>query len=425
MGGKVWWWALLFVFLSALWSMVPSIPGPTARDFADFVSSDRGEAFFRGAWGWYAVVVVFAIFNTVLGEELLFRGVLLPRMKGVFGRRDWIANGVLFGVYHLHQPWSMPSAVIEGIFFEAYPSRRFQSAWMGIIVHSIESVFFLIFVLTLVLKSSRTLASRCNSTHLAQLLAAWLGARRPTPAPSNPHSERCRFRTGRTKPPLVRRGERLLELVPAQCYERVVRLNVPAGHGAGFTVNRHGRQWLVTAAHVVRDLEAHDIEVVRRDGPISVSLTAVPATQSGAERSRCSCSRTRSRQISALFASSDGAVFSQDAYFLGFPYGLGLQTSGISYPFVKKAIVSAFERDLNGVTLWFLDGINNPGFSGGPVVFNRSGTKDWHVAAVVSGYRTERVAVVGGVGEVSTNTGIIVAYDISHAVDSIDAFQGN
>ncbi len=31
-GGKVWWWALLFVFLSALWSMVPSIPGPTVRD---------------------------------------------------------------------------------------------------------------------------------------------------------------------------------------------------------------------------------------------------------------------------------------------------------------------------------------------------------------------------------------------------------
>ena len=36
------------------------------------------------------------VFNTVLGEELLFRGLLLPRMNGVFGRRDWLANGVLF-----------------------------------------------------------------------------------------------------------------------------------------------------------------------------------------------------------------------------------------------------------------------------------------------------------------------------------------
>jgi hypothetical protein len=30
-------------------------------------------------------------------------------------------------------------------------ARRFQSAWMGIIVHSIQSVFILVFVLTLVL----------------------------------------------------------------------------------------------------------------------------------------------------------------------------------------------------------------------------------------------------------------------------------
>jgi uncharacterized protein len=151
-GGKVWWWAVLFAILGAIWALVPSIPGPSTRDFADFLSSDRGEAFFRGAWGWYAVVVVFAVFNTAIGEELLFRGVLLPRMKGVFGRYDWVANGTLFAVYHLHQPWSMPSSLIEGIFLEAYPSRRFQSAWMGIIVHSLQSVFVLIVVLALVLE---------------------------------------------------------------------------------------------------------------------------------------------------------------------------------------------------------------------------------------------------------------------------------
>ena len=46
----------------------------------------------------------------------------------------------------------MPSSLVEGIFLEAYPSRRFQSAWMGIIVHSIQSVFVIIVVLALVLK---------------------------------------------------------------------------------------------------------------------------------------------------------------------------------------------------------------------------------------------------------------------------------
>jgi len=84
-------------------------------------------------------------------EELLFRGLLLPRMKGAFGKYDWLANGVLFATYHLHQPWVIPTGLVD-IFALAYPSRRFQSAWMGIIVHSTQSVFFIILVLTLVLK---------------------------------------------------------------------------------------------------------------------------------------------------------------------------------------------------------------------------------------------------------------------------------
>jgi uncharacterized protein len=72
-------------------------------------------------------------------------------MKGVFGKRDWIANGVLFAVYHLHVPWVIPSALVFDILALAYPSRRFQSAWMGIIVHSTQTVFITLAVLALVL----------------------------------------------------------------------------------------------------------------------------------------------------------------------------------------------------------------------------------------------------------------------------------
>ena len=149
-GGRVWWWALLFVFLLGLLQTLPAIPGPEPRDFAEFIDSDRGEDFFRGAWGWFAVVVALAVFVSV-GEELLFRGLLLPRMGGVFGKRDWIANGALFAVYHLHMPWAIATSFIDGIFLYAYPSRRFQSAWMGIIVHSAGGVVLTGVVLALVL----------------------------------------------------------------------------------------------------------------------------------------------------------------------------------------------------------------------------------------------------------------------------------
>ena len=91
-----------------------------------------------------------AVFNTVLGEELLFRGVLLPRMQGVFGKFDWVANGVLFALYHVHVPWVIPNTLAE-TFLVSYPSRRFESALIGIILHSTQSVFIIVVILVLVL----------------------------------------------------------------------------------------------------------------------------------------------------------------------------------------------------------------------------------------------------------------------------------
>ena len=72
-GGRVWWWVIPFMLIFGLEQFVPAIPGPSTRAFGELLSSDRGEEFFRGAWGWFAVIVVLAIFNTVLGEELPFR----------------------------------------------------------------------------------------------------------------------------------------------------------------------------------------------------------------------------------------------------------------------------------------------------------------------------------------------------------------
>jgi uncharacterized protein len=94
--------------------------------------------------------VLYAAFNTILGEELLFRGVLLPRMGGVFGRWSWAANGVLFGLYHVHQPWGIPNSVLTGLLY-AFPADRFRSTWMSITLHSVQSVFFAVVVLGVVL----------------------------------------------------------------------------------------------------------------------------------------------------------------------------------------------------------------------------------------------------------------------------------
>src|SRR5215218_1267380 len=149
-GGRVWLWVIPFVLLFAIWEFFGfDITGPANRDLVLFLDT-RGEEFFSGAWSWYAVVVAQLIFNSVLGEDLLFRGLLLPRMRGVFGRGDFVANGVLFAFYHLHTPWSIPAALAD-VILTAYPTRRWQSVWMSIIVHSAQSVFVIFAILSLVL----------------------------------------------------------------------------------------------------------------------------------------------------------------------------------------------------------------------------------------------------------------------------------
>lgn len=104
-----------------------------------------------GAWWFFGLFLVFAVFNSVLGEEFLFRGVLLPKMEGVFGKWSWVANGVLFGLYHVAQPWTIAGNVLSGIFLLAFPSWRYRSTWMGIILHSAQNVFFGFLILGVVL----------------------------------------------------------------------------------------------------------------------------------------------------------------------------------------------------------------------------------------------------------------------------------
>lgn len=149
-GGRLWLIVIPLIVLFAVGELVPTFSHADNRDFGMFVDSDAGQSFMSGNWGWYALILVFFAFNTVLGEELLFRGLLLPRMNRVFGRGDWAANGVLFAAYHVHVPWMMPATLLIDTFAISYPSKRYQSAWIGIAVHSAQSVFVGAIVLALV-----------------------------------------------------------------------------------------------------------------------------------------------------------------------------------------------------------------------------------------------------------------------------------
>jgi membrane protease YdiL (CAAX protease family) len=146
------WEMALAPYATRLWLLIfPFLAEPEGYSFDAVFKSPAVLAQLVGAWWFLALFVINGVFNTIFGEELLFRGVLLPKMQGAFGRWSWVANGVLFGFYHLHQPWSILSNLVSGVLLLAFPSWQFRSTWMGIIVHSVQTVFFTFLVLGVVL----------------------------------------------------------------------------------------------------------------------------------------------------------------------------------------------------------------------------------------------------------------------------------
>lgn len=118
------------------------------------------------------------------------------------------------------------------------------------------------------------------------------------------------------------------------------------------------------------------------------------------------------------FSIGGSVVLGQDIYFLGYPSfnNLRFGTSGIIgiLPIVKKGIVSGWIWT-GACNLYFLDGHNNPGFSGGPVVCIDYNTKKPVLFGVISGYYYENKPVRNKQGQndstyIQENSGIIKCF---------------
>jgi membrane protease YdiL (CAAX protease family) len=159
----LWLWLIPVMILSAVWdiamvpivqklwvSIFPLFAEPAGYGMGTVLGSQETLDRLVGAWWFFGLFIVLSVFNVFLGEELLFRGVLLPKMEGVFGRWSWVANGVLFACFHVHQPWTIAENIVSGAIL-AYPSWRFRSTWMSVIVHSVQNVFFGLLLLGIML----------------------------------------------------------------------------------------------------------------------------------------------------------------------------------------------------------------------------------------------------------------------------------
>jgi len=84
--------------------------------------------------------IIGLVFN-IGGEEIYYRGYLLPRMRGAFGKWDWVANGVLFTLKHVYQRWLYPGILVGGLGF-AFIFGPLGSLPLAMLFHWIGNFLF-------------------------------------------------------------------------------------------------------------------------------------------------------------------------------------------------------------------------------------------------------------------------------------------
>jgi hypothetical protein len=246
--------------------------------------------------------------------------------------------------------------------------------------------------------------------------------------------------------------------VTSNVFTRVLELKSGGQLGTGFTVDVGGRQYLITAKHLVTGIKERgevdvfaanqwrkiEVRVFRCADPVDIAVLAPDRLL------------TPSYTLEPV-SKTHSFIVGQDAYFLGFPYGIAMaQWSAVNlqHPlaFTAKASISAAVHEQEAEVL-LLDGRNNPGFSGAPVVFRDvlQEKPTFYLAGVVSGFRPELVPVTApevvtspkqlkGVEPwrirkrkdgktvvlrdtermVPQNTGIVIAYHIKPAIELIE-----
>lgn len=169
MTGKDWLWtvgAFLVTFLSigalsftsqVLITAIPTIappdffppwlkPGATfdVALFTDFIGAPL-----KGNWG-VAILFFVMLFFNIFGEELWWRGYILPRQEKTHGSWTWAIHGVLWLLWHLaFYPWQA-FALLPICLIIPYVAQRLQNTWPAIIIH-IQNGISLLLILAMVL----------------------------------------------------------------------------------------------------------------------------------------------------------------------------------------------------------------------------------------------------------------------------------
>lgn len=137
-----------------IWQMEPvlrpiplhSEPGEVKTFFAQFGSTSFMGLSLKGRW-WIPVYYLSALLaGNIAGEELWWRGYLLPRQELIHLHHTWLVHGVLWAAFHLFlqtTAWDMVRMVPTCCAL-AFVAQHKKNTWPGVVGHTFgNSSFFL------------------------------------------------------------------------------------------------------------------------------------------------------------------------------------------------------------------------------------------------------------------------------------------
>lgn len=214
-------------------------------------------------------------------------------------------------------------------------------------------------------------------------------------------------------------------MITMNVISRTFQLKCGNQHGTCFTIDVDHKQYICTAAHCLIEFNGRAIELFHENKWKELKVKIVGYSSKGTDICVLSSEILLSPSL-PLLPDASGIALGQDTYFLGFPLGIQASAGEINrhyaMPLVKKATLSGICFE-NPKTL-LLDGHNNLGFSGGPVVFQKKPGSEFFVASIVSAYNQMPEPIFDTKGNKTplryhANMGIVVSYLIDYALDVI------
>jgi membrane protease YdiL (CAAX protease family) len=90
--------------------------------------------------GWHASIFAAWIplfVSNILGEELCWRGYLLPRQEAALGRIAWLPNGILWCLFHWSFGWPIMVTLLPMTLLLPWIVQRRQNTTVGIVIHGL------------------------------------------------------------------------------------------------------------------------------------------------------------------------------------------------------------------------------------------------------------------------------------------------